>query len=214
MHSNENKKNFFPVLGVRWNSPDMIWVPTKLNVVLKLFDADTDSANNRKKTDCVNTVTSSIKAKNECVFSTCNRWEKINCNWIEAFCKRTACIGFHSHKAKVDRNQIFWRYRFHIRFSSMWTGLFEINLCSKNSSLVRLNKYKCQSRGAFKFAPKVYFFYDCAKTATPILSTRAIANDTPSLQVCVCHNFENNEPTKYTGNEVFTWTWWYRFGFF
>ena len=101
-----------------------------------------------KKTDCVNTVTSSIKAKNECVFSTCNRWGEINCNWIEAFCKRTACIGFRSH----------------IRFSHDVNGpFFEINLCSNNSPAGRINKYKCQSGGEFKFAPKVYFFYDCAQ---------------------------------------------------
>ena len=153
-----------------------------------------------------------IGKKIEYVFSTCNRWGKINCNWIEAFCKRTACIGFHSHKAELDRNQIFWRYRFHVRFLPMWTGLFEINLCSKNSSAGRINKYKCQSDGAFKFALKVYFSYDCTQGAKT--AVHAIARDAPSLQVCMYHNFEDNKPTKYKGNEEYTWTWWYCFGFF
>ena len=58
-------------------------------------------------TVCVNTVTSSIKAKMNAYLAHVTGGEnKLQLN--RSICKRTACIGFYSHKAKVDRNQIFW----------------------------------------------------------------------------------------------------------
>ena len=70
----------------------------------------------------------------------------------------------------------------------MRIGLFEINLCSKNSSFRRINEYKYQSGGAFKLAPKVYFSYDCmqgTKTAVPIFP-HAQSQKTHVSSKCIC----------------------------